>query len=155
MDNTRKEIPLLIRPAASEDISDIAYLEEITFPIPWSLESIRHDVEEIELATVIVAEWNGSFAGYMDVWQIAGEGQLNNIAVAPEYRGRGIGRKMMDYMIRWLTQDDNEEFSLEVRESNAPAIHLYEKLGFEVIGRREKYYIDNGEDALLMRKILK
>ena len=144
MDNTRKEIPLLIRPAASEDISDIAYLEEITFPIPWSLESIRHDVEE-----------NGSFAGYMDVWQIAGEGQLNNIAVAPEYRGRGIGRKMMDYMIRWLTQDDNEEFSLEVRESNAPAIHLYEKLGFEVIGRREKYYIDNGEDALLMRKILK
>ena len=103
MDNTRKEIPLLIRPAASEDISDIAYLEEITFPIPWSLESIRHDVEENELATVIVAEWNGSFAGYMDVWQIAGEGQLNNIAVAPEYRGRGIGRKMMDYMIRWLT----------------------------------------------------
>ena len=95
MDNTRKEIPLLIRPAASEDISDIAYLEEITFPIPWSLESIRHDVEENELATVIVAEWNGSFAGYMDVWQIAGEGQLNNIAVAPEYRGRGIGRKMI------------------------------------------------------------
>ena len=76
MDNTRKEIPLLIRPAASEDISDIAYLEEITFPIPWSMESIRHDVEENKLATVIVAEWNGSFAGYMDVWQIAGEGQL-------------------------------------------------------------------------------
>ena len=55
MDNTRKEIPLLIRPAASEDISDIAYLEEITFPIPWSLESIRHDVEENKLATVIVS----------------------------------------------------------------------------------------------------
>lgn len=150
-----EESGLIIRKGQSEDIDAIAHLEEMTFPFPWSRESIRHDVEENPRAVILVAEWNGSFAGYMDVWRIAGEGQLNNIAVMPEARGHGIGGKLMKRMMEYLQEQGDGEITLEVRGSNAPAIHLYQKLGFEEVGRREKYYLDNGEDALLMRCLLR
>ncbi len=145
---------LLLRRAETEDILDIALLEEITFPTPWSEESIRHDVESNDIALVAVAEWNGSFAGYMDVWQVAGEGQLNNIGILPDYRGLGIGEHLMKYMMDWLITCGNEEMTLEVRASNERARHLYRKLGFEEIGVRPGYYLDDGEDAILMRKQL-
>jgi len=144
--------PGIVRPAAKEDVSEIARLEKETFPMPWSAESIRHDIEENELALVAVAEADGQVAGYADVWQIAGEGQLNNIAVFPEFRGKHFGWQLMEYLIRELVRLGNTEMSLEVRESNSIAIAMYRRLGFEEVGRREKYYLDNGETAILMRK---
>lgn len=150
-----EECEWVIRKGKSEDVDAIVHLEEITFPFPWSRESIRHDMEENPLAVILVAEWKGDFAGYMDVWRIAGEGQLNNIAVMPAARSHGIGGMLMREMMDYLQKQGDEEISLEVRVSNAAAIHLYQKLGFEEIGRREKYYLDNGEDALLMRRALR
>ncbi len=150
----QEEFEVILRNGTLEDVDAIAHLEEITFPFPWSRESIQHDMEENPLAVILVAERNGKFAGYMDVWRIAGEGQLNNIAVMPEARGHGIGGKLMRHMMEFLREQGDSEISLEVRASNAPAIHLYHKLGFEEVGRREKYYLDNGEDALLMRCLL-
>lgn len=150
-----EECEWVIRKGKPEDVDAIVHLEEITFPFPWSRESIRHDMEENPLAVILVAEWKGDFAGYMDVWRIAGEGQLNNIAVMPAARGHGIGGKLMQEMMDYLQKQGDVEISLEVRASNEAAIHLYQKLGFEEIGRREKYYLDNGEDALLMRRTLR
>ncbi|MBQ6621383.1 MAG: ribosomal protein S18-alanine N-acetyltransferase [Mogibacterium sp.] len=146
--------PLILRPAVPADARAIARLEEICFPIPWSEASILHDLCENDLAVVIVAEYEGTFAGYADVWCVAGEGQLNNIAVLPALRGRKIGRKLMDFMMMTLLDAGCAEMTLEVRSGNLPAIRLYKSLGFETVGRREKYYLDNGEDALLMRRTL-
>ncbi len=145
---------ILVRDAVSEDSAAIAELEIATFPMPWSEESILHDIENNRLARVIVAECDGIFAGYADVWNIVGEAQLNNIAVCENMRGRHVGLEIMNDMIERLRAENVTELSLEVRPSNTKAISLYCKLGFEEIGRREGYYIDNGEDALILRKEL-
>lgn len=145
---------VVIREALAEDAVLIAELEEKTFPIPWTEEAISHDIRENPLALVLVAESDGVFAGYADVWEIAGEAQLNNIAIDGDFRGRHIGQLLMEDMIERLVRDGNAELTLEVRPSNVAAISLYEKLGFETIGRRAAYYLDNGEDALIMRKEL-
>lgn len=145
---------VVIREALAEDAVLIAELEEKTFPIPWTEEAISHDIRENPLALVLVAESDGGFAGYADVWEIAGEAQLNNIAIDGDFRGRHIGQLLMEDMIERLVRDGNAELTLEVRPSNVAAISLYEKLGFETIGRRAAYYLDNGEDALIMRKEL-
>lgn len=145
---------LIIRDAVPSDAAKIAELELRTFPMPWSEESLLHDIEKNALATVIVAELDGIFVGYADVWCIAGEGQLNNIAVSSEARGKHVGQEIMEELFARLRAGNNYELTLEVRPSNTPAVSLYYKLGFEEAGRREGYYIDNGEDALILRKEL-
>ncbi len=144
---------LEIRKANEKDIAKIAKLEEVTFPLPWSEASIRHDVTESDIALVLVAELDGEFAGYADVWEIAGEAQLNNIAVCESARGRHVGQKLMEGLFERLIEAGDSQISLEVRPSNTPAVGLYYKLGFVEAGRREGYYLDNNEDALILRKM--
>ncbi len=144
---------LEIRKATEKDIAKIAELEEATFPLPWSEASIRHDVTESDIALVLVAELDGEFAGYADVWEIAGEAQLNNIAVCESARGRHVGQKLMEALFERLIEAGDSQISLEVRPSNTPAVGLYYKLGFVEAGRREGYYLDNNEDALILRKM--
>ena len=146
---------IIIRDAVIQDADAIAHLEQITFPIPWSRESIAHDIDDNSLATVLVAEMDGEFAGYADIWIIAGEGQLNNIAVVPEMKGRHVGLGIMKELIRRLEEIQAFEMSLEVRKGNTPAISLYERLGFTTIGTRPGYYLDNGDDALIMKLEIK
>lgn len=150
MDSGTYDSPIRIRAAALRDLSDIAELERLTSSEPWSEASLRHDLLENDRAVMLAAEWEGAFAGYADLWCIPGEGQLNNIAVLPLYRGRGIGRALLEALIAILRENAAEEMTLEVRSGNAPAIHLYEKLGFVTAGIRKGYYLDNGEDARLM-----
>ncbi len=145
---------LNIRDAIPSDAARIAELELATFPMPWSESALLHDIENNNLAMVLVAECDGFFAGYADVWCIAGEGQLNNIAVESWARGRRVGQSIMEEAFSRLKELGCYEISLEVRPSNEAALSLYYKLGFEEAGRREGYYIDNGEDALILRKEL-
>jgi ribosomal-protein-alanine N-acetyltransferase len=147
----QKEMEISIRDALPEDTDAIAALEDAVFPIPWSPESILHDIEGNPVASVLVAEADGKFAGYADIWCIAGEAQLNNIAVDPGMRGRGVGLKLMNELISRTVKSGMTELSLEVRPSNTAALSLYKKLGFTECGRRKKYYADNGEDALIMK----
>lgn len=143
-----------IRDARISDVSDIALLERLSFPIPWSRESIRHDIEENDNAVVLVSETNGTFSGYIDVWFVAGEGQVNNIAVMPEMRGKHVGLRLMNAMMERLSDLNAHCMILEVRESNLTAICLYKKLGFKEEGVRKRYYSDNDENALIMKKEL-
>lgn len=145
---------LVIRPAAPSDAPGIAELEIETSGHPWSKESILHDITESNIAVVISAELDDKLVGYADVWNIAGEGQLNNIAVTGAARGNHIGQKMMEYLFDALRESGATEMSLEVRVSNTPARRMYEKLGFVNLGIRPGYYEDNGEDAVIYRKDL-
>lgn len=145
---------LVIRDASACDAHSIAELEKETSAHPWSEDSIIHDITDNKRAIVIAAFLGDRLSGYADVWSIAGEGQLNNIAVTGSARGRHIGQRLMEELFLRLREEGASEMSLEVRVSNTPARRMYEKLGFVNLGIRPGYYEDNGEDAVIYRKDL-
>ena len=142
---------LFIRQAERGDIENIAELEKECFPIPWSEDSIRNDVLYSSIAYVVVAEFDDAFAGYADVWFVAGEGQINNVAVVPHYRHKGVGTALLEALIDYVRDLGGTEMSLEVRPSNIAAMRLYRRLGFEEVGERGGYYLDDGEAAAIMK----
>jgi ribosomal-protein-alanine N-acetyltransferase len=84
------------------------------------------------------------------MWVIIDEAHITNLAVHPEYRGKGIGRMLLKGMIDYGIKNGIESFTLEVRESNLIAINLYSQLGFKKAGIRKGYYSDTNENALIM-----
>jgi ribosomal-protein-alanine N-acetyltransferase len=161
-----------VRRACTEDIDEILRIESETSASPWSRSSILHDIETNPDACVAVliceedscGEDIGSgegrsetgaesrIAGYADMWMIAGEAQLNNIAVDEDMRGRGYGRMLLDHMSDECTGRGCSSMTLEVRRSNKAAISLYRGSGFTETGIRPRYYLDNNEDAVIMDK---
>ena len=87
----------------------------------------------------------------MGISKIAGEGYVTNIAVLPAYRRQGIGKKILEHVIKDC-ESELEFISLEVRVSNNAAISLYEYFGFETVGTRKRFYTNPHEDALIMTK---
>lgn len=147
-DNTK----IRIRIAKSSDLDDIYELDVKTFAMPWSKEALSYDILENDNAFVIVAEYEGEFAGYADIWTVLDEADLNSIAVSKDFRRKGIGDAIMFAMTEMLSANGVESINLEVRVSNMPAIKLYKKYGFNECGVRPGYYLDNGEDALIMKR---
>ena len=99
-----------------------------------------------------VAICDGKVVGYVGIVCVAVEGSITNIAVHPDYRNHGIATCLLDMILNFADENELEFVTLEVRESNINAIHLYEKFGFETVGKRKNYYSDNHEAALLMTK---
>ena len=92
--------------------------------------------------------------GFGGMWLIMDEIHITNVAVAPEHRGQGYSKTLINDMIKYAKEKGFQHMTLEVRVSNSVAIALYEKFGFESVGVRPKYYVDTGEDALVMWKSL-
>ena len=141
-----------VRIAKSSDLDDIYELDVQTFAMPWSKEALSYDILENDNAFVIVAEYEGEFAGYADIWTVLDEADLNSIAVRVDFRRKGIGDAIMLAMTEMLSANGVATINLEVRVSNMPAIKLYKKYGFNECGVRPGYYLDNGEDALIMKR---
>ena len=141
---------LTIRKAEAEDAEIIAALEQVCFEAPWGFQDVVDDVRDNRLSTYIVAEVDGVIAGYIGFWAVAGECQINNVAVAPQHRRSRIGSYMLHTTIEACREAGIDLFTLEVRSGNDPAIRLYEKFGFRRDATRRGYYQDNGEDAILM-----
>ena len=141
---------MIIRQAAPEDANDIFEIEEMCFPDPWSLESIKYELEENERAFYVVAEHSGKVVGYAGLWWILDEGHITNVAVRPGYRNRKIAEGIITVLLEHTESQGVLHHTLEVRRSNQPAINLYEKFGFEVCGVRKGYYQFDREDALIM-----
>lgn len=135
------------RCASPEDIKDIYMVETQCFTHPWSYVSLLADLTGNESARYMVAESGGRIVGYCSMHTVVDEGHIMNMAVLSEYRRKGIGENLLKAMI---ALSGLEYFTLEVRISNYGAVRLYEKLGFEIMGRRPNYYGD--EDALIMWK---
>lgn len=135
--------------ATTDDISDIASIEKSSFSTPWSEKAIK---ESMDAGTVFyVAHLNNNVVGYIGLSKIAGEGYVTNIAVLPEYRRLGIGKRILQYTVD-NSKNELEFISLEVRASNSIAISLYEKLGFKNVGIRKRFYSNPVEDAIIMTK---
>ena len=152
METYRDKTKIRVRIAKSSDLDDIYELDVQTFAMPWSKEALSYDILENDSAFVIVAEYEGEFAGYADIWTVLDEADLNSIAVRVDFRRKGIGDAIMLAMIEMLSTSGVATINLEVRVSNMPAIKLYKKYGFNECGVRPGYYLDNGEDALIMTR---
>ena len=144
---------MIIRKMNLEDVSAIAELEKVCFSDPWSENSIASEVEN-PLSYWLVAEVDGVIAGYVGSQTVLDAADMMNLAVSPDYRQQGIGQALVNALVEHLRQNKVIALLLEVRVSNAPAIALYESLGFAQVGRRPKYYHNPREDALILRKEL-
>ncbi len=132
-------------------ISQIAALEKRCFSDPWSENSIAGELSS-RLSYWLVAVENGEVVGYIGSQSVLGQSDMMNVAVHPDYRRKGIAEALILALSADLKERQNQCLTLEVRASNAPAITLYEKLGFDTVGRRPNYYRHPKEDALIMRK---
>ena len=143
---------LTTREIKEEDIEDILEIEEEAFTTPWSEEAFKSEIKN-NLAHYLVVEIDGRIVGYGGVWLIIDEAHITNIAVLQEYKGKGIGNKILMGLIKYSTKLGIKNMTLEVRESNFVARRFYEKHGFVSYGIRPKYYIDDNEDAIIMWRV--
>jgi ribosomal-protein-alanine N-acetyltransferase len=138
-----------IDPMTPDDLDAVVAIEAVSFPIPWTMDmfvaEMRHDFSRCR-----VLREGGRIVGYIVFWLTVDEVQLHQVAIAPGERGRGLGRILMEGMLDEGRRHGAGSAILEVRVGNAPAIALYERLGFTRAGLRRAYYRDNDEDALVM-----
>lgn len=140
-----------IRLMERADSPAAAGIEAASFSVPWSEAMILEALDGV-LDTSWVLEDEGEIVGYCCMRSIAGEGEIMRIAVLPERRGQGYGKKLMEAMVSFASRTGLEAITLEVRAGNSPAINLYESYGFEKEAIRKDYYQNPKEDALLMWK---
>lgn len=141
----------MIRRMEERDIPEIADLEQICFSESWSahiLEAGLHSPYDI----YYVYEQDGQLLGYCNLRVLAGEGEIQRIAVRPGSRRLGVGRSMMDAMMDYAIRKKAYAISLEVRQGNTPARNLYESYGFTEEAVRKAYYHNPTEDAVIMWK---
>jgi ribosomal-protein-alanine acetyltransferase len=140
---------LHFRKMTTADAAAVELVEKACFGMPWSRESFWEEAAN-EKAYYLLALDDEKIIGYAGVWILADEAHITNVAVGPEYRGQKIGWQMMQEMMRIVKERGARSMTLEVRPSNAPAVSLYEGLGFKSVGLRPGYYQDNGEAAMIM-----
>ena len=148
---------LKFRRMLASDAEEIAAIAEMTFAMPWSRKDFWAEATN-ENAVYVVGVLENEVEGvskekivaYAGVWISFEEAQVTNVAVHPDYRGRGFGTELFAKLIETVKLLNVTAITLEVRPSNESAIKLYEKFGLRSVGRRKGYYIDNNEDALIM-----
>ncbi|MER3446379.1 MAG: ribosomal-protein-alanine N-acetyltransferase [Candidatus Dadabacteria bacterium] len=145
---------LMIEEMRPSDLDEIMLIEEACFPTPWP-----RQVFDMELKSprsfVRVTRLNGVIVGYIVAWMVCDEIHILNIAVHPDFRRMGIGESMMRYCLDHFLTKGAKYAILEVRRGNTGAKRLYEKLGFKSVGIRRGYYVDTGEDAIVMMLSMK
>jgi ribosomal-protein-alanine N-acetyltransferase len=140
------------------DLERVMAIERSAFAHPWSEELVRRELGH-EFSTVLLATAGGPGAeailGFAVTWLVHDELHVLNVAVAPEARGRGVGRALLEEAERRARDLGARMATLEVRRSNAPAIGLYRSMGYRDVAVRPRYYAEDGEDALVMDKDLR
>jgi [ribosomal protein S18]-alanine N-acetyltransferase len=133
-----------------EDIPAVIELDQKSFSLPWPERSFRFELTDNPASRCWVADLDGKVVAMIVVWLIVDEAHVATLATHPDYRRQGIGKRLLAHALRHMIQDGARSSFLEVRESNVAAQEMYRKFGYEVTGRRRRYYRDNDEDAILM-----
>lgn len=139
-----------IRSMRPADLDDVMAIERRSFTAPWEEATFRGLMRR-PTASLLVAEREGEVVGYSVTWFAADEAELGDIAVVPELRGFGLGRRMLEEAVAEARKRGARSLFLEVREANRVARQLYHSAGFEVVGVRKQYYNEPVEDAIVMR----
>ncbi len=140
--------PLEIRRLTYADLPQIIAIERRAFPTPWSLAMFVLELSK-PASVCLAALRGGQMIGFLICSRYDTVWHIMNVAVDPDRRRAGIATALLHDLLRRI-DGDSARFTLEVRESNAGAIALYERFGFRAAGRRRRYYQDNGEDAVIM-----
>lgn len=145
-----------LRAMRREDIERVHALETRIFPTPWSLNSYLFELERNPASEQWVIEtWadhdEWQVVAYSVCWKLGDELHIANLAVAPKFRQQGLGRRLLGHVLARAVESQMQSATLEVRSGNRAAQALYASFGFQVVGRRKRYYRDNNEDALLMQ----
>lgn len=139
-----------ITPMTPDHLPAVAALERRCFPAdPWSEAMFRQALDSPDTAVLLAEGEDGALLGYTVLYTVLDEGNLDNIAVAPEFRRQGVADGLLS-ALTGFAREHLARLMLEVRASNAPALALYRKYGFAEVGRRKNYYQNPREDAILM-----
>lgn len=140
-----------IVPMDKSHLDAVERLERLCFPTPWSRTMLEEELYH-DIASYLVAETDdGQVIGYSGVHVVLDEGHITNVCVDPQFRRQGVAEQLLGVYLRF-GQEHLRLLDLEVRVSNAPAIALYEKLGFAQVGLRPNYCENPREDAYIMSR---
>lgn len=138
-----------IRDLSALSISEVVRLEPKIFPRGWSKALIESEFENPNSIRLGIFS-KGILVGYSFSRIVDDEFNILNIGIDLNFRGMGLGQKLLDCVLNEARNRNCSIAFLEVRESNVLAQSIYQKAGFKISGRRASYYSDNGEAALLM-----
>jgi [ribosomal protein S18]-alanine N-acetyltransferase len=142
---------VVIRKMTIEDVPEVAQIDRLSFTLPWPEHSFQYEVLENRVARCLVAETQENRIAAMVVsWIIVDELHIATIATHPDFRRMGVGARILTEALAEGRAAGARLAFLEVRATNEAAQAMYRKFGFEVTGKRPRYYKDNGEDAILM-----
>jgi [ribosomal protein S18]-alanine N-acetyltransferase len=143
---------LFIEPLSSpSDLDAVLAIEAESFTSPWTREMYVAELENVGVSFCYLARnESGDILGFCSFWRVLDELHINNLAVAPTYRRRGIGTELLTHVLNEGARLGAYRATLEVRRSNEVARHLYEHLGFATAGVRRAYYTNPVEDALVL-----
>jgi ribosomal-protein-alanine acetyltransferase len=141
-----------IVPMSADHLDQVAELERICFPDPWSAAMLKEELENDCASFLAAVDGAGNVVGYAGVQVVLDEGYILNVAVRPECRRQGVAKSLLRVFLDFAAVHRLAFLTLEVRASNTAAIMLYGGLGFRGVGRRKNYYEHPREDAILMTK---
>lgn len=142
-----------IRPMTEDNFTAAAHIEQACFSDrPWTAEQF-HEELSLDFSRTFIAYSDGEAAGFVNLWLTPPMALINNIAVLPGFRRRGIAQALIKAALSAC--DNCTSLTLEVRESNQPAIELYNIMDFSQVGRRKRFYENPTEDALIMTKFFR
>jgi len=141
-----------IRRMLKKDLDEVLAIERLSFPTPWSRNLFEQEflLPQAHLLAAAESSLPHQVRGYLCFWLVADETHILNLAVHPEWRRRGLGALLLEYVVDFSRAKGAEEIFLEVRRSNYGAISLYRRFHFQPRGVRPRYYRDSGEDAIIM-----
>lgn len=144
-----------IVPMNADHLDELERLERICFSRPWSKRMLGEELENQCAAFLVAEDESGKVLGYAGLLVMMDEGYITNVAVFPEYRRLGVAAKIIEVYMNFAKANRLAFLTLEVRPSNAAAIALYQRFGFEEVGRRKNYYDLPKEDALILTRYFK
>ena len=136
-----------------EHVAAVVEMERQCFSDHWREKSVASELDN-PLSLWLIAEADGVVAGYVGSQTVLDSADMMNLAVSQDFRRQGIGEQLVNSLTEALAEKGVKTLLLEVRISNEPAKQLYQKLGFEIVGKRPRYYEKPREDALILRKEL-
>jgi [ribosomal protein S18]-alanine N-acetyltransferase len=139
-----------IRRMGHGDIEGVLAIEQQSFTLPWTRQLFLDEFKHPETSFFYVLEQNQQVLGYAGFWLVQDEAHITNLAVHPDFRREHRAHLLLSHLLNQAKQLGAKRATLEVRSSNTAALGLYQKMGFEIIAIRAKYYPDNQEDALIL-----
>jgi len=141
----------VIRKMTIDDVPVVVELDKMSFSLPWPERSFRFELTDNPTSRCWVAEVDGRIVSMIVVWLFVAEAHIATLATHPDFRRQGIAKKLLAHALQYLISEGAQSSFLEVRASNAAAQEMYRKFGYKESGRRQHYYKDNDEDAILMK----